>query len=256
MDNELWKKDSFINPNIPFLFNEEIIEYDMKEAGYSLSREYKLLDKSTLEFLGKLKKERRNIEMGLLEKKDETYKNEKKKAFQLARSLFFEENQLEISDIVSVKKDAIFTTKRCRNREFGSFIEFRPKNMYTSYMQLKLNKLIEFYYSPTHLDVKGFGDNLSYHTDYMLSVFENFFRRMETERPEDVLSFLSRLITKYKRKELEVGYYRQFNPGSEYVLVNSSDAFLDYWEEDKEDLDISYNFYHVLLKLVSSALSY
>ena len=44
---ELWKNDTFINPNIVYTFNKEIIEYDLKEAGFSLTKEYNLLDKKT-----------------------------------------------------------------------------------------------------------------------------------------------------------------------------------------------------------------
>ena len=51
MSSKLWKNDSFINQNIPYLFNQEIIEYDMKEAGFSLTKEFQLLDKKIIEKL-------------------------------------------------------------------------------------------------------------------------------------------------------------------------------------------------------------
>ena len=43
MEHKLWERDLFYNKNIPFLFNKEIIEYDMKEAGFSLVQEFHLL---------------------------------------------------------------------------------------------------------------------------------------------------------------------------------------------------------------------
>ena len=46
-------RDLYINPNIFYLFNKEIIEYDMKEAGFSLIQEYKLLDEKEIEKLKK-----------------------------------------------------------------------------------------------------------------------------------------------------------------------------------------------------------
>ena len=55
--DDLYLKDSFINDNIPYLFNANIIEYDMKDAGFSLTREYKLLSDSMIEKLDKMDKE-------------------------------------------------------------------------------------------------------------------------------------------------------------------------------------------------------
>ena len=122
INNELWKQDSFINENIPFLFNKEIIEYDMKDAGFSLTQEFKLLDKTIIEKLAKYKKDKRKIEMGKIERDDSKYRDAKKEAFKLARQMFFEANELEVADIISIKKDAIFTTKRCSQQSFGKFI--------------------------------------------------------------------------------------------------------------------------------------
>ena len=39
--NTLYKSDTFVNDNIFYLFNKTIYEFDMKNAGYNLSRAYK-----------------------------------------------------------------------------------------------------------------------------------------------------------------------------------------------------------------------
>ena len=62
---DLWKNDNFINDNIPFLFSKDIYEYDMKDAGFSLTQEFKLLPQSKIDYLAKLKKDKRKVEMGL-----------------------------------------------------------------------------------------------------------------------------------------------------------------------------------------------
>lgn len=254
INNTLWQRDSFINENIPFLFNKEIIEYDMKDAGFSLTQEYELLDEKTIEKLAKLKKDNRKVQMGKIERDNSEYRDAKKEAFKMARQMFFEANELEVADIISIKKDAIITTKRCSNQSFGKHILFRPKNFYTSYIQL--GKRLEFYYSPNQLDVKGISDEtLEYHKDYMLKFIKLFFNKMETEDDTTVIEFMKRYITKYKRKELEVGYYRQFNHESNFILLNNdTDTFMDYWEDSKDELDISYNFHEILLKLIQIPL--
>ena len=251
---KLWKRDTFINENIPFTFNTDIIEYDMKEAGFSLSKDFKLLDKHTIQRLEKISKERRTIALGKIQNTNKEYKESLKIAFQEARRMFFEANRIEQTDIISIKKDAIFTTKRCDEQKFGNCINFRPKHFYTSY--INLGKNLEFYYNPDELSVKGIGDEkLGYHEEYMLKFIKLFIKKMETEDPETVIGFTKRFINKYKRRELEVGYYRTLDHRSMYMMNDGSgELYENYFEEDKWDLDISYNYFSILLKLVQIPL--
>lgn len=250
MTSTLWTHDSFINPNIPFVFNKEITEYDMKEAGFSLTKEFQLLDKDTIKKLEKYPKDQRKIRLGVIQREDEKYRENLKNAFKDARKVFFEINEIEDSDIISIKKDAILTMKRCKTTKLGEFIEFRPKHFYTSYIQL--DKKLEFYYSPNELDVKGISDEmLDYHKEYMIKFIKQFFKKMETEEDVDVIEFTRRFIDKYKRRELEVGYYRSFDHNGYFIVPTEPDKiYTDYWEDQKEDLDISYNFQNILLKLI------
>ena len=252
--SELWKNDTFTNPNIAFTFNQDIVEYDLKDAGFSLTKEYGLLDKKTIEKLDKYKKDKRKIELGLIQREDKEYRDSLKEVFGEARRLFIEFNELENNDIISIKKDAIFTLKRCKYNKFGKYINFRPKNYYTSYIQL--GKKLEFYYNPKQLDIKGMAEyNVKLHEEYMIKFIKSFFKKMETERPETVVDFTKRFISKYKRRELEVGYYRTFDHHSYYTLNDDSgDIFKEYWEDSKDDLDISYNFHTILIKLIQIPL--
>ena len=187
----LWMRDSFINPNVAYLFNTEIIEYDMKEAGFSLIQEYELLPQMVIEDLKKVPKDQRKIEIGNLQRKSDKLKNDLKTSFALARERFFDLNNIDNEDIISIKKDAIFTTKKCSVQEIGNFIVFRPKNVYTSYIHLYTH--MEFYYNPTTLDIKGIGDEkLEYHKDYMMKFLKTFFHKMETEDSITVIEYMKR----------------------------------------------------------------
>ena len=251
---ELWNNDTFTNPNIVYTFNREIVEYDLKEAGFSLTKEYNLLDKRTIDKLEKYKKDKRKIELGQIQRENSVYRESLKEVFKEARRLFIEHNELEPSDIISIKKDAIFTMRKCKYKEFGKHIFFRPKNYYTSYIHLTKN--LEFYYNPRQLDIKGMNsENEKLHEDYMIKFIKTFFKKMETESPEVVLDYSKRFISKYKRKELEVGYYRTFNSDSCYMLNDGSgDRYMEYWEDEKDTLDISYNFHNILIKMIQIPL--
>ena len=249
MDTKIYDEDTYINPNIPYVFNRPIIEYDMKEAGWSLTKEYKLLDKDTIEKFSKYKKEYRTVELGKLQRNNEDYKNQLKEAFPFVRKLFFDGNGLENTDIISIKKDAIFSLKKCKMKKIGEYIEFRPKHTYTSYVHL--SKKIELYYNEKELEVKGLGeDQVNLHKDYMLNFINLFFVKMETETRENVIKFLVRFINRYKKRLLDVGYYRTFDSQSNFYLLNEDDIYDNFWEDEKDRLDISYNYHNVVLKLL------
>ena len=251
MKTDIYKSDSFKNHNIPFLFNKDIVEYDMKDAGYSLVQEFDLLPKNIIDNLGKMKKKQRTIEIGKIQGNDEEFKNNLQQAFSDARKLFFDINDIDINEVLSIKKDAIFLNKRCRTTKLGEYIDFRPKHEYTSYIQLQR---LEFYYSPEQIDIKGISDELlEYHKEYMIKFICQFFRKMETSSDEDVIEFTKRFIDKYKRRKLEVGYYREFDFSSKY-RTNTGELYEEFWEEDKDELDISYNFQNILLKFIQIPL--
>ena len=78
---------------------------------------------------------------------------------------------------------------------------------------------------------------------------------METSTPNEVIGFTKRFLDKYKRKELEVGYYRTFDSRSKCELLDDTEGLYDnYFEEDKIDLDITYNYFNILLKLIQIPL--
>lgn len=250
MSSKLYKNDLFVNHNIPFIFNNHIYEYDMKDAGFSLTKEFHLLSDDEIKKLNKYKKQTRTIELGKIQIKNTKYKTLLKEAFVAARQTFFEKNKLEDNDIISVKKDAIFTTKECEYNMFGDNILFRVKNTYSSYIQLKKN--LELYYNYEKLDIKGMSDdNIAYHKDYMIDFIKKFFNKMETESKIEVIDFTKRFIDKYKRKELDIGYYRSFDSHSSFKLLDVSDMeFMDMDNSKLDEIDISYNFYNILLKLI------
>ena len=253
MSSTLYNQDLFLNDNIFYLFNKSIYEYDMKNAGFNLTKAYKLLPVSKIEELGRMKKDRRTIEIGKIQRKDDSYKIKLIQAFKEARRMFFEMNELENSDIISIKKDAIFTTKKCNFQKFLEYIEFREKNYYTSY--IRLNRKVELYYSERQMDIKGLGkDTIEYHKDYIIHFLHLYFKKMECDEKSNVLDFIRKFIDKYKRRELALGYYRRFDRDPYYQVLNDANKYYEYWEENKDEIDISYNFFEVLIKLAKIPL--
>jgi hypothetical protein len=244
------KKSAFTNKNILYLFNRTIYEYDMHSADISLIEYYKLLPNKEIEKIRSLDKQRRVVYIGK-KRKDAEFSKKLNDAFEKMRAKFYEENNLDLNDIISVKKDAIFTTKLCEKTTFKT-VEFQVKNIYSSFMQLKN---LEFYYSPEKLDVKGIDDEiLKLHEDGMMKILRTYFKKMETGTVQDVVVYLNRICSRYKLRDLSVDFYREFNTNSKFNVIGTEDQYNDYWEDKKNELDISYNFTTILIPLVKIAI--
>ena len=229
MEN-LYQKTLYLNKDLPYLFNCEIIEYDMKRAGLSLiqSKLFKLRDYvgekkiKELEFMGK---EECNKEIGVMQKNKEF-----------------------------VKKDAIFIiNKRCEHCIFDT-INFRIKNVYYGYMYL--NKC-EFYYkdSMSPIDVKGIDDEiLQAHQDYMLDFIRDVFTLANNQDIESIQSHLLKFISAYRSLNLDKEYYRNLNSTSLFTYIDPESGPMEVKgidEDDIDKLDISYNYFNYIIPIIS-----
>ena len=255
MSKEIWERHNYINHDIELIVNGEIIEYDIKAAGMSLAKEFGYIDKHILDYLDSLDKKTRNIKLGLLKRKDEQLSKKENQALVEARKLFIVTNKLNVEDIVAIKKDAIFVSRRCNYRKFGN-IEFIPKNKYTSYMEL--NKL-EFYYNSTQLDIKGINDVVyEQHEKYMIEFLKNYFSLLELNNKTKLIDYVTNFVYRYKSKLLDLGYYRELNVQSIYklnIIVEKSMYGLDNIDNSGfDDIDISYNYFKYLVPLCTSLI--
>lgn len=158
---------NYLNESIPY-YNGKVYEYDIKHAYPSILKDtdfkfedpqlrhdiQNLIDytdkKSLLIRIGK--EIRTNKDIGL-------YLNEK--LLEIIE-YFQTSNNIIDKDLIAIKKDAIFTTKKCTDIIFNSNIEFIEKHSYDMYFYNFLDKH-EYYISKTKgqyfFDIKGIGKN-------------------------------------------------------------------------------------------------
>lgn len=255
---ELYERDLYLNPYIEYLFNKKIIEYDMSDAGLNLSYYYNLLPKEKLDKIKALPKKDHAIQLGLIQRESEVYKNELSKAFVNMRRKLFKENGIQEDDVLSIKKDAVFMLKSLDVTQFDNVI-FKDKHTYTSY--IRLNGKYELYYNGDTIDVKGINEsNVEKHEDGFLRIMKRFFYIGETQRPEDLLSYLVSIYDQYKWRKLDIEYYREFNPRSLFHIQNGWETDYEiagnirYYDDpislDIRRVDIDYNR-QILLKLIA-----
>ena len=258
MEKDLWTRSLWRNSSIDYIFGVRIVEYDMKSAGLSLIKQYKLLPNETIAKLDMMPKHARDVEIGNIQKKDKEFSNKLGKAFIEGRRLFFQSNNLNEDKLISIKKDAFFTLDAfCNALDFDN-IHFVPKNKYTSFMYI--NKL-EFYFNTMikEVDIKGLGQGESHdkiielHGDYMLDFLFRFVRAREINSSRKEMSYMmTSFIRDYRNKDLPIEYYRHLSRDNTYRVW--SDELDDYFniEEtgDIESVDIRPNYFDYIIPLI------
>ena len=162
--SELYKRDLYLNKSNSFLVSKTIIEYDISSAGYNISKLYKLLTPKQEAKLDKLSKKDRHYQIGWYQRHDREYAKRLKDAFVDIRRRFFEANDIQDQDVLSIKKDAIFMLRSVDKTKFDN-VEFKEKNFYTTFIHLDRsispkNIDLELYYdSMKGVDVKGIDDD-------------------------------------------------------------------------------------------------
>lgn len=248
----IYEKHFFLNKNIDFLIDTDIREYDMKAGGLSIIKQHKLLSQDKIDVLEKMDKIERNKQIGLYQKGHPELIDATNSGFIEARRLFCEANKLEEGDILTIKKDAIFViNKNCHETQFGSY-NFSVKNLYHSY--LYLNK-IEFYYKSKDepMDIKNLSkDKVGLHTEYILDMLKDFIYLLSTNQTNKlpVVNWVIDFALAYRRRELAMGYYREMNDNSAYMLNMDGRVIGIEETDDLEHLNILYNYYKYIVPLV------
>ena len=203
----IWKRDLYTR-DIEYIINNNIYEYDMKDAGFNLSKYYNLLDTNTLTYLESLGKRERTIRIGVLMGNDRVFSKKLTLAFGQMRRIFMLRNNLKPSDILSIKKDAIYVVNNiCEDLEFGN-MKFVMKNKYTSFHKFNYYELY-FRNKYNQLDVKGIDDDkVQPHMDYFMKFLKDIFRSLENTDNSRVINKISQFASDYKSLSLNIEYYR------------------------------------------------
>ena len=204
-------KSTWLNPNIEYLFNDDIIEYDIHDAGFSLIQQYQLLPPEKIKELERIPRGiQRHIQVGVLQRDDKEFSKRLTDKFTEVRALFMMMNQLKDDSIISVKKDAIYTIGKVKRTTFGK-VKFMEKNHYSSYIRFPDINNLELYYGENGIDVKGMGDAaVNRHRLYMLEFLRKTIKSIEQQDSSVKRKFM-RFFNQYKFDELDEEFYIEFN---------------------------------------------
>jgi hypothetical protein len=250
--SKIIEKHQYLNKDFIFYKSGKIFEYDIKDAGFSILQQYDILSDKEVEYLKRLSKSQKNIFIGKLSTaRPEIFPIILEELVKV-RQQFYKDNKLTDADILSIKKDAIFTLKQCNKLEYPP-LSFSKRHIYSTFLFIDGK---EFYYNYTTnvLDVKNIS-NLHLHTP-MIGFIKNLLRiQEETESKRKVFEYLKKFRADYLSGSLDIGYYREFNSQGSFLLDNNvllQQNFLSAADNSLKPLISNrYNYINVLLPIIS-----
>ncbi len=246
--NNLLKTPNY-SMNVDYIISGYIREYDISKANINILYKYGVLSKEKYEYYLTADRMVRQIDIGLMQR-DSNISTILKNGIMEAKRMFFEANNIDESDVLTIHNDAIFLINKIPTITKFDNIEFINKNIYTSYYKLGGLEIYYFYdpiNSIENIDIKGINDDkLKIHENYFLEFLKVVFSSAQTEGIKDTLDVIITFYQQYINKELEIGYYRNFDSESVFYLntgISNYSVFRAYTleEHNKYDLDISCN---------------
>lgn len=258
MAGTLWSHKYYTAP-IDYLNSTFIREYDISKADISVLLSKGQITQEQFNFLYRIPSINRNVYMGILQRDNPKLKKILSNGIEEVRKLFFEANDIEDSDVLSIKNDAIFLINKVASVTTFGNVTLKEKNTYTSFYKLpkKYNK--EFYYyvnrvtGEESLEIKGISDDSrKLHEEYFVDFLLVLFNSIELFPISDTIDLIQTFYNQYINMELPLGYYRKFDQFSGFdtnlvTPILKHKYILKYLsEEHREMIDISYNLSIIL----------
>lgn len=221
-----------------------IVEYDIQSANINILKRYNKISDDYYNYLSRLPKQDREVEIGKLIRVDRSYYDTITKGIRESKLQLIKSNNIKPEQIVRVANDAIYINNSIdlKYTQFDRII-FKQKSKASVY--LNLSNILIFYSLLSNdnidIDIKNIGkDKLEYHQKF-IEFIANSIYLCERVSVEDCLNFISTFYKDYVSLNLDKEYYREFNSYSLYKLKYSDYYLSDI--EDMKDIDINHNLY-------------
>lgn len=254
----LWSKKYYTAP-IDYLNSTFIREYDISKADISVLLSKGQITQEQFNFLYRIPSINRNTYMGLLQRDNPELKKILSNGIEEVKKLFFETNNIEDSQVLSIKNDAIFLIDKVATTKTFGIVTFKEKNVYTSFYKLSRKYNKEFYYyinrvtGEERLDIKGMNkESIELHKDYFIDFLTVLFNSIELFPIADTIELIQSFYNQYINMELPINYYRKFDQYSGFdtnlkTPILEQRYIMKYLsEEHREMVNISYNLSIIL----------
>lgn len=243
--SNLYTKVNYRSPVLYYIANN-IYEYDIQKANINVLYSINEISKDQYIRLLQIPKIERQIEIGLMMRKDPELYKKLSNGITHYRKLLFESNQIKDTEVLSIKNDAIFIIgRKLYNTSFNN-IKFILKNEYTTYMYL--GKL-EIYFRTDIInnnyiiDIKGINDDNLYLHEAIISKLCEILYLIESGDIEYAIKVFNEFYNAYINRSLSIEYYRPLSSDGKYIIksMNMIYCFDQLSDNDINSVDIEYN---------------
>lgn len=210
------------NSGIVYIVSSYIREYDIAKANINVLYKYKAIDLDTYNKCLNMDKYDREVFIGLLQQSNPNITEILKAGIIQAKKEFFEANDIQDNEVLSIKNDAVFLINKIPMYIKFDNIEFVNKDVFTSYYRI-FDK--EFYYNFNPLEnkeklvIKGMKKvTQELHQNYLIDFFKAVFYSAQNDSIENTLNIIISFNEKYINLELPIEFYRNFDALSMYSL--------------------------------------
>lgn len=229
--SELWKVHKYICKEIPFIISSYIREYDIAKANINVLYKYGVLSIDQYNYYLHCPREEREISIGKMQRSDYKITEVLQHGITEAKRQFFETNNIQDQDVLSIKNDAVFLINKIAEVSKFDNIEFKNPNTYTSYYNLGNLEFYYYYNEMTNieqLDIKGIKkEKLILHKDYFLEFLLTAFQTSQVGTVNETLELMNAFYDQYINLKLDKEYYREFTSSSQFRIKKMSSIYND-----------------------------
>lgn len=241
--------------DISYVKNKRIYEYDMASGGFSVSLSEGLVkEPETVKELITASKKHRQIILGNYTKRDREFTKNLHQGFQKYINAFIEYNEIDVNNVLTVKKDSILYYGLTPIRTKFKKVNFTLRGEFTSYLRLGQ---IELFYNGRTKERLVKGISLKSIEETLLDAIFTLLALAENRPQKDVVNFLTDIRQSYINLDLTNNYYRELSVSNKYKLkdgISTFDLYIDEMESldlDITDIDIEYNYVNIIVPLCS-----
>lgn len=242
-------KHNYIDKSIVF-YTKPIYEYDMKQGGFSILKEKKAITQDQIDYIERLSKEDRVVYIGKILRDRPALNVVLNEGFKEARNFLYNENNMNDSNIISIKKDAVFVNKKLTKLDFGEY-HFNLKNKFTF---LALLNNIEFYLDEyNNITTKGLGKS---NNEIFMLELKKIFMLIQKNNLDSAIKYLKRYRKRYLEKQLDLENYRELNMDNLFRTkkIIAGSIILSEDCDDVDEIDISYNYINYILPIIKEII--
>jgi len=231
-----------------YIKSSSIVEYDMKSAGMNILYELGYINEEKFKQLKSMNKYKRNVEIGLMLRKNRDMNEALIKGFEYARQMFIVNNNIQDHEILSIKKDAIYViNKLVTNLDVTDNIKFVKKKEYDTYINI-MNREHYINLQQNDIDVKGYREGVfEHHINYMIKFLYDIIKMDSQMDKESIVEELTIFKHRYITFDLPRGYYKDII-NNKYIIDMEFDTLTidNIGESNKEILNYNVNLKFIL----------